>query len=171
MENRGEEEEAMLSMHHKKERMDFAVSHKEWTLEDWKRVVWSYETKVICLGSDGRKWAWKKVDEPHSDRLVQGTKKFGGGSVMVWGCMTWDGAGMACKIDERMDGELYCQILDDELQGTFSHYTNHQPNILFQQDNDPKHTSKKVKTWFNDHGTTVMEWPPQSPDLYPIEHL
>src|SRR5258705_11644534 len=30
------------------------------------------------------------------------------------GCMTWDGVGMACKIDGRMDGELYCQILDDE---------------------------------------------------------
>src|SRR5260221_4142266 len=107
----------MLSRHHRKERMDFAISHKEWTLEDWKRVVWSDETKVNRLGSDGRKWAWKRVDEPLSDRLVQGTKKFGGGSVMVWGCMTWDGVGMACKIDGRMDGELYCQILDDELHG------------------------------------------------------
>ena len=29
----------MLTMHHKKEQMDFAVSHLQWTLEDWKRVV------------------------------------------------------------------------------------------------------------------------------------
>src|SRR5258706_15602075 len=98
----------MLSRHHRKERMDFAISHKEWTLEDWKRVVWSDETKVNFLGSDGRKWAWERVGEPLSDRLVQGTKRFGGGSVMVYGCMTWDGVGMACKIDGRMDGELYC---------------------------------------------------------------
>src|SRR5258707_6421254 len=73
------------------------------------------------------------------------------------GCMTWDGVGMACKIDGRMDGELYCQILDDELQGTLSYYHKTPANVLFQQDNDPKHTSKKAKTWFNDHGFTVME--------------
>ena len=78
----------LLSRRHRKERMDFAVSHKEWTLEDWKRVVWSDETKVNRLGSDGRKWVWKQVGEHLNDRLVEGTKKFGGGSIMVWGCMS-----------------------------------------------------------------------------------
>src|SRR5258708_35052493 len=157
----------MLSRHHRKERMDFAISHKEWTLEDWKRVVWSDETKVNCLGSDGRKWAWKRVDEPLSDRLVQGTKKFGGGSVMVWGCMTWDGVGMACKIDGRIDGELYCQILDDERQGTLSYYHKTPANVLFQQDNDPKHTNKKAKPRVTDHGFTDcydrLPWRRQGP--------
>ena len=42
------------------------------------------------------------------DRLVQGTVKFGGGSLMMWGCMSWDGVGYFYKIDGRMDGELYC---------------------------------------------------------------
>ena len=45
-----------LSKRHQRERVDFAVSHKEWTLDDWKRVVWSDETKVNRVGSDGRKW-------------------------------------------------------------------------------------------------------------------
>ena len=41
--------------------------------------------------------------------------KFGGESVMVWGCMLWDGPGYACRIDGKMDGDLYLQILKDEL--------------------------------------------------------
>ena len=63
---------------------------------------------------------------------------------MVWGCMTWDGVGMACRIDGKMDADLYCQILDDELQGTLDYYDKTPSDIIFQQDNDPKHTSKKA---------------------------
>jgi hypothetical protein len=46
----------------------------------------------------------KKSGERLSDRLVQGTVKFGGGSLMMWGCMTWEGVGYAAKIYGRMDG-------------------------------------------------------------------
>jgi hypothetical protein len=38
-------------------------------MEDWKRVLWTDETKINHLGSDGRKWVWKEVGEPLSDRI------------------------------------------------------------------------------------------------------
>ena len=79
--------------------MDSAPSHKDWTIEDWKKVFWSGETKINHLGSDGRKWVWKKNGEGLSDRLIEGTKKFGGGSLMMWGCMIW--LGMHAGLMER----------------------------------------------------------------------
>jgi len=161
----------LLSAKHRKARLDFAYAHKDWTLDDWKEVIWSDETKINQLGSDGHKWAWKKSGEGLSDRLVQGTVKFGGGSVMVWGCMTWEGVGDAAKIDGRMDGDLYLQILKDELQNSIRFYGLNPSDIIFQQDNDPKHTCKKVKEWLDVQEFRTMVWPAQSPDLNPIEHL
>ena len=160
-----------LSKHHRRERLDFAIAHKDWTVADWKRLIWSDESKINRFGSDGRKWVWKKPRECLSDRTVNTTLKFGGGSIMIWGCMTWEGVGYLCKIDGKMDQHLYCQILEDDLQATLEHYGWEPEDVIFQQDNDPKHTSKMAREWFQDHGISVLPWPAQSPDLNPIEHL
>jgi transposase len=53
----------LLSAKHRKARLDYAYAHKDWTVEDWRRVVWSDETKINRLGSDGRKWVWKRPGE------------------------------------------------------------------------------------------------------------
>ena len=46
----------LLKPHHRKARMEFAERHLEWTIEDWKKVWWSDETKINCLGSNGMKF-------------------------------------------------------------------------------------------------------------------
>ena len=90
---------------------------------------------------------------------------------MMWGCMTAEGVGYACRRDGRMDAALYCRILSDELVDTLDYYRLNRDDIIFQQDNDPKHTSNLAHQWFEDNGVVVLEWPSQSADLNPIEHL
>ncbi|KAL7373162.1 hypothetical protein ABVT39_000286 [Epinephelus coioides] len=43
----------------------------------------------------------------------------------------------------------------------------------FQQDNAPPHNGHIISDWILEHDSkfTVLQWPPQSPDLSPIEHL
>lgn len=43
--------------------------------------------------------------------------------------------------------------------------------MIYQQDNARIHTAERAQEWFMDHGIHVMDWPPHSPDLNPIEHI
>jgi transposase len=161
----------MLNARHRGLRLAFANKYKEWTLEDWERVIWSDETKINRWGSDGKKWCWKKGKKPLNDQCVSQVIKHGGGSIMVWGCMTIKGPGFLTKIDGGLDAKLYCEILEGELLQTVEYYGFQKGDVVFQHDNDPKHTAKITKSWLENSGLEVLDWPPQSPDLNPIEHL
>ena len=53
----GENKQSYLKPRHHKARIDFAKMYQYWTVEDWKRVIWSDKTKINQFGSDGKKWA------------------------------------------------------------------------------------------------------------------
>jgi len=55
-----EKKRPLLTKKHRQERFNFALSHQDWTVEEWKRVVQSNNTKINHLGSYGQKWGWKK---------------------------------------------------------------------------------------------------------------
>ena len=55
---------------------------------------------------------WKKKGEPISDRTTLPTVKYGGGNMIVWGCMGWNGIGMLKEVEGRIDAKQYVEILD-----------------------------------------------------------
>jgi transposase len=161
----------LLTKDHRKRRLEWAKEFQNFTIEHWKFVVWSDETKFNLVSSDGKEYYWTNTPGVLTPDSIKATKKYGGGSIMVWGCMTWQGLGICCKIEGNMTGELYSQILKEELISSLNYYNMNPSHIIFQHDNDPKHTSKLAKSTLEELDIEVMTWPAQSPDMNPIEHM
>lgn len=160
-----------LSSKNIRARLEFAKMYEFWTHDDWKRVIFSDESKINRFCSDGRSWCWMRDGESKQRRHVKETDKHGGGSVMVWGCMTAEGPGFMCRIVGNMDQYLYKSILEDELLQTIKWYHMDRRHVILQHDNDSKHRAFSVRQWLKAQQIEVLEWPAQSPDLNPIEHL
>src|ERR1700691_2200817 len=69
----------------------------------------------------------------------------------ILGCMGWNGVGVLTEVQGIMDGEQYCEILDGGLVESFEKLEMPEGERMFQQDSDPKHTSKKATQWFEDN--------------------
>lgn len=113
---------------------------------------------------------WRKPNTEFEPKNTRATVKHGGGSVMVWGCMSSAGVGNLHFIDGKMDRFVYLNILKNNVKQS-AEKLGIKDNFAFYQDNDPKHTSEVCKLWLIHHCPKLLKPPPQSPDLNVIEHL
>ena len=67
----------------------------------------------------------------------------------MWGCMTSCGISYMCKIEGKMKQDLYLSILKDEPMDTIKLHHFNLVDVIFQHDNDLKHTAKLVKHWLS----------------------
>lgn len=157
----------------KQKRLSFARAHANWTIDDWKNVFWTDESKFELFGNKRRQYVRRKVGESHLEQCVAPSFKHGGGSIMVWGGFCFDGVGQLIKIDGKMDQKYYHRLLQHHIIPSGLRLLGN--GFIFQQDNDPKHTSKLCKNYVLSKQTQgvlkILEWPPQSPDINPIELL
>ena len=72
-------------------------------------------------------------------------KHEGGNNLMVWGFMGCNGVGKLVEVEGKMNADQYCAILEDEMVESFEKLEMEKEERIFQQDNDPKHTSKRAK--------------------------
>jgi hypothetical protein len=90
-----------------------------------------------------------------------------GNKILWWGCFSMARTGRLVRIERKMNGAEYREILDENLlQGI-----RLGRRFTFQQDNNHKHTAKTKQEWFWDKIQNLLEWPSESLDLNLIEHL
>jgi hypothetical protein len=87
----------------KQARLDSTLAYRHWTLEDWKKVIWTDETSVSLGHRRGTTWVWRRTGENMDPTVVQrGWKK--ATEFMFWGCFSYDHKGL-CHIWRRKTAE------------------------------------------------------------------
>ncbi len=159
----------LLNQRQRQKRLTWAVEKNNWTVAQWSKVLFSDESKFcISFGNQGPR-VWRKSGEAQNPCCLKSSVKFPQ-SVMIWAAMSSAGVGPLCFLKSTVNAAIYQEILEhfmipsaDKLYGD--------ADFIFQQDLAPAHTAKGTKSWFNDHGVGVLDWPANSPGLNPIENL
>uniref|UniRef100_V5G1E7 Transposable element Tcb1 transposase n=1 Tax=Anoplophora glabripennis TaxID=217634 RepID=V5G1E7_ANOGL len=112
------------------------------------------------------------IEELENDitaNLIQ-TVSFGGGGIMLWGGISWEGRTELVEVIGRMTSDWYIEnILQDHVLPYMGHIGY--DRFVFMHDNARPHAAGIVTNYLDTVQIQKLDWPPYSPDLNPIEHL
>ena len=159
----------LLTAAHRRARVAWCRRHSRWTRQQWSRVLFSDESRFTMSLRDNRRRVWRRQGERYLDEAVQEVVRFGGGSVMAWGAFHLHGRTPLLIICGSLTGlryreEILRPLVEPALQAIG-------PGAILQDDNATPHRARIATQYEEQRGIQRMEWPANSPDLAPIEHL
>lgn len=166
-------EHPMLSELHAAKRLQWARTYESYTSSDWARVYWSDKCSVERGVGFRKPYTFTRPKdqlEKHDLCLKPCGKQI---RQMFWAAFSGDirRTGLiplyGNSDSERggIDSSVICELVIS------TPTLLNQPNAIFMHDNAPVHTAYIVRELLDDLGIEVMDWPPHSPDLKPIENL
>lgn len=159
-----------LTRAHRAARLRFAREHLDWTMDNWRTVLFTDESKVKFYSDDRRVRVWRREGERFTNPCIHETDRFGGPSVMVWG-----GIGLMGKTELEILNEgtvtaaSYVERVVRPHIIPYAQRVDH--NFILMQDNARAHTARLTQRALSEANISVLPWPAMSPDLNPIEHL
>jgi transposase len=82
-------------------RLQWCIDHQNWTVAQWKRVLWCDESP-FTLSYQPKQRVRRPSGKAFDKKYIKPTFKFGGGKIMVWGCFSYYGVGELYKIEGKM---------------------------------------------------------------------
>ena len=151
--------------------LKFAKVHLDVPQHYWQSILWmklQMKLQLSCLEGTHNTICWEKKGTAHQHQNLIPTVKYGGGSIMVWGCFAASGPGQIAIIDRKMNSQVYQDILQENVRLSVRQLKLKWSWVM-QQDHDPKHRSKSTTEWHQQKKIRLLEWSSQSSDLNPIE--
>ena len=167
--NRTPRKKPLVCSKNNKKRLEFANRYVIWTYENWAKVFFSDESQFNLFGNDGKNNVKRRIGERLSAKWTKKIFKFGGGSVLVFGMFSSQGTTSLVQLQTCVNAQIYKNIVQDHVVPIIQN--SGFDRTTFMQDNAPCHKAKVVMSYLSEQDFEIMGWPPQSPDLNPIENL
>ncbi|GFY26828.1 transposable element Tcb2 transposase [Trichonephila clavipes] len=155
-----------LTPHHRQCRLDFCRPRATWSVTDWRRVIFSDESRFSLSADVHRTRVWRRTGQRSDPAFIVERHTAISQGVTVWGAISWDTRSSLVVLQGPLTARRY---VDDILKPIVLPMLSSHPGAIYQQDNALPHTARLSQQCLQ--GYDVLPWPARSPDLSLIEHV
>lgn len=157
-----------LNSTHIQKRLQFAINHIGWGVNEWSEIIFSDE-KIFRASSRGPLRVYRpRLSDRFDERfVVSSTNPRGRFTICVWMAFGKNFK-IIHKIERRtLNAEYYTDVILPLVENALV-----ENDLTFMHDRSPIHTSRLTTHWLETRNINVMEdWPPKGPDMNPVENV